>query len=178
MKMTVAMMKTTMNKEVLQPKGQKPIFEFISQKNMQTEKIAQQARKAISRFCIEECRSYCCRKGYLVMTKEEKELVTGETPDESIIKKISENKYSMRLGNPNGCPQLKDYKCQIHANPERPQACKDFPIFTEGKSFRISNRCPAHISGKLYPYIKKLKMLGCKIEENTPFSELEFYNDS
>ena len=43
---------------------------------MNAEKIANKARKSISKYCIDECHAYCCRKGYLVATPKEYRKIT------------------------------------------------------------------------------------------------------
>lgn len=62
-----------------------------------------------------------------------------------------------------GCPALKDNKCIIHNNPERPKVCHEFPIFVYVDSIKISPKCPAYLNSKLYPYIKKFHELGFEI---------------
>jgi len=63
---------------------------------MDVEKIAKKARKSISKFCSEECRSYCCRKGYLVLTPSQADLVTQkkkkEYEDKKLLKGIKEGR--------------------------------------------------------------------------------------
>ena len=59
---------------------------------MKAEEIAEKARRSISKFCAEECKAYCCRKSYLVLTSEEVDLVaqgarTG-LEDKRIINKM------------------------------------------------------------------------------------------
>ncbi|MFQ5474254.1 MAG: hypothetical protein ACE5DM_00290 [Candidatus Nanoarchaeia archaeon] len=52
------------------------------------EAIADRARESISQYCIEECKAYCCRKGYLLLTPEEKALVA---PDMKVKKLYKED---------------------------------------------------------------------------------------
>ncbi len=40
------------------------------------ERILDEARRSISKFCIEECKAYCCRKGHLTLTAKETDLIT------------------------------------------------------------------------------------------------------
>jgi len=146
---------------------------------MDAKKIAEKARKSISKFCIEECKAYCCRKGYLVLTTEEANLITkGKTKEfeeKGTLSRIKDKKYSLDLWNTEfSCPSLsKDFKCSIHKNPKRPQACKDFPLFIDGKTLKISPRCLAVRCGKLYPYIVKLLKEGYKLSEINPYADLE-----
>ena len=60
---------------------------------MKAEEIAEKARRSISRFCAEECKAYCCRKSYLVLTVEEMGLVTQGMRDELEDRKILEKQW-------------------------------------------------------------------------------------
>jgi len=145
------------------------------------EKIAEEARNSISKYCFEECGAYCCRKGYLVLTEEEAKVVTRDDIagflKNNRIKKIKDNKYSFYLGDYNHqCPCLKDLKCIAHKDPNRPLACRQFPVFIEGKNLRLSPRCLAVKNNLLYPYVAKLVKNGFKIIEGDAFADLELYN--
>jgi len=122
------------------------------------EEIANRARDSLGEFCMNECNAYCCRKGYLILSEEELKLFEKDN-----IKTIDNKKYSLFLGNPNGCPNLDGVKCKIHRDPNRPSACKEFPIFIEGNKVRISKRCFGAKEGKLYPFIREFLMAGCEI---------------
>lgn len=132
------------------------------------ERIAQQARKSLSIYCVEECKSYCCRKGYLVLSEKEADLVSHGT-----IKTLETNGQLARMANGNyslnmsiaGCPSFKDEICSIHKSRNRPMACKQFPLFFDGMTIMLSNRCLAVRNGMLYPYIKKLLALGYTLRE-------------
>lgn len=149
---------------------------------MNPERIIAKARKSIGLFCKEECCAYCCRKGYLVLKKSQIDLVTNgkkkELEEKDLIMKKSQGAFSLFMGNKDyPCPSLlNDFSCSIHSKKNRPQACKDFPLFVKGKSLMLSPRCLAVRQGKLYPYIKKLLALGYKIEPPEMFSELEIYS--
>ncbi len=117
-------------------------------------------------FCFEECKSYCCRKGYLVLTKEESEVVAGEKLEslivKDVVKKTDDDNYSLHI---NPCPSLKDNKCSIHKDPKRPTVCREFPIFLwSNKVIHVSNRCLFVKQGLLYPYLAELKLKGYKLE--------------
>ena len=131
---------------------------------MDNERIANDARRSLSKYCYEECSAYCCRKGYLVLTEKEADIVTQGKKDEMIkegrIKELKDGKYSMNLS-PN-CPSLVDNKCIIHKSHSRPKACKDFPLFLSTGEFMFSGRCPAVRQGKLIPYSYKLVRNGMK----------------
>lgn len=148
--------------------------------NKKAELIAKKARKSISSYCYEECKSYCCRKGYLVMTQRQADLVTSGKTQEFLekekLKKLTNKMYSLDMekeGMP--CPALIDYKCTIHNKRNRPKACKEFPIFIEGNKIRLSARCPAVREGKLYPFVHKLVSTGYKLEKAHAYSGLELH---
>ena len=132
---------------------------------MKAEEIAEKARRSISNFCSEECKAYCCRKSYLVLTDEEVDLVaqgmrTG-LENKKIIKKIKKEDYFLNLYN--GCPSLKDNLCVIHNNPKRPIVCKQFPIFIKDKNIRFSPSCLAVKMDLFYPYVHQFLKMGYKI---------------
>jgi Fe-S-cluster containining protein len=148
---------------------------------MNAEKIAQKARKSISKFCSEECKAYCCRKGYLVLDKKETKLILDtilkDSKDMNIIKNISKDKYSLFLGDEEKpCPGLFNFKCTIHKKRNRPLACKQYPIFINGKKISISHRCLAVKQGLFYGFIKQWKRLGYKVEETNSYCDSDFYN--
>jgi len=126
--------------------------------------ILNEARKSISKFCIEECKAYCCRKGHLTLTAKEANLITQnktkEFEKQGTIKKNKEV-FSLNLGK--SCPSLKDFKCIIHKNPQRPLMCKQFPIFITEKSIRFSKGCAAVSKGLFYPYEKQFLNRGYKL---------------
>jgi len=147
---------------------------------MNPEKILKRARNAIGKFCIEECKSYCCRKGYLIINPEKVDKVcqkrTKELGEKNILKKLKSGDYSLDLGNTEmSCPSLdkENFKCKIHKSKKRPEACELFPIFMHGNEIKISPRCLAVKQNLFYPYIARLKKLGYKISETNPYADYE-----
>ncbi len=134
------------------------------------EEIADSARSSISDYCMNECKAFCCSKGYLVLSKKEMILTIGdkqgELEDTGFLTPMENDEYALNLGNPGSCPSLNksNSACVIHKNPGRNLACKKFPIFIEDKKVRFSDRCPAVKANKFYPYIKEFIALGFKIE--------------
>jgi Fe-S-cluster containining protein len=133
------------------------------------ERIADAARKKVGRYCYEECGAYCCRKGYLVMNRKQADLVTaGKTDDMEktiMLKRISEDRYSLNLNKT--CPSLDmdELKCKIHKKRLRPKPCKEFPIFIKDGTVIFSSRCPAVRSGFFFPYEKAFVRKGLKIKQ-------------
>lgn len=147
---------------------------------MDAEEISERARSSISSFCNEECKSYCCRKGYLVLTPHEVDLIMGKTKvqlkEQGHLTVTSTGDYSFFLGySEQGCPSLKNYKCTIHKNRERPKTCKDYPVFIIGKLVRISSRCLAVRMNLFYPFIREFMQLGYKVLESTDFEDSDTY---
>lgn len=140
-----------------------------SKSKEEAEKIAKEARQSISDYCINECHAYCCRKGYLILSDEEVDLLITKNKDELIkeesLKKQPDGKTSFNLGNSFGsCPRLVDNKCTVHKDPKRPSTCDKFPVFVREDSIRLSPRCFAVKTGMMYPFVHKFKELGFKIE--------------
>ncbi len=139
---------------------------------MNIQQLATEARNSISEYCINECHAYCCRKGYLILTEDELNLLTGdkrtELEEKEFIKKQEDGMFSLNLGNHLGsCPQLNENKCRIHKHPGRPTTCEKFPIFIdeEKKEARFSPRCPAVKEQKLYVYEREFIEQGFKINQ-------------
>jgi Fe-S-cluster containining protein len=132
-------------------------------------KIADEARNSLSKYCMEECHAYCCRKGYIIINHEQVDLVIENKKEklisEGTLKELLGGKFSFNFTNSfEGCTQLENGKCKIHKNEKRPNVCKEFPIFITGKTIRLSPRCYGIKEGLLYPFIKKFKELGYEIE--------------
>src|SRR3989338_10838695 len=133
--------------------------------------IADRARKSISSYCMDECKSYCCRKGYLVLTQEQMSVVTQGKNMHGRLKVLENGKTSMHLSP--ACPSLKDFKCTIYTDAKRPKTCSDFPIFIEGTVVRFSPRCLAVRENKFYPFVNEFMAQGCiVIEPEVGFTEV------
>lgn len=145
------------------------------------ENIAVKARKAISSFCHEECRSYCCRKGFLLMDNSEAKTFTSdrvkEFMDTGLLKRMIDGRLSYNISaDEKPCPNLNGFRCMIHSNPNRPRACRQFPVFISRNTVMLSGRCLAVKEGKFYPFIAQWMMIGCKIIVSDQFSNSDFYN--
>ena len=120
------------------------------------EDLLKKARKDIEKYCMEECAAYCCRKGFLVLTEDELDIVTKG--DHSKIKKQKDGTYALELQR--GCPSLEENSCTIHTSRLRPKTCSDFPIFYSGNVVIFSARCPASQTHYFYPLKHELRRLG------------------
>ena len=137
------------------------------------EKISEETKENLGEFCIKECRAYCCRKGYMIVTPDEARLLAGENFDKLIedktLRELSSGKFILQFhNNLGGCPSLdlKDCTCKIHKNPGRPSTCRDFPIFIVGREIKISPRCPAKKAGKFFKFEHEAINLGYKIVDD------------
>ena len=132
---------------------------------MKAKQIAEKARKSISKFCSEECKAYCCRKSYLVLTNEEVDLVAQgmrkNLEDKKILKKTKGEDHYINLHD--DCPSLKNNLCVIHNNSKRPEVCKQFPIFIKDKNVRFSPVCLAVKMDLFYPYVHEFLKMSYKI---------------
>lgn len=123
------------------------------------EKLAISARKSISSYCFNECLAYCCRRGYLLLSKKEVGLLRIDF--NNLVIMPVDKRYIFNLSK--GCPNLKDYKCTIHKNSKRPKVCKEFPLFIFEKTIIITEDCPAVKENMLYPFLAEFKSMGYKL---------------
>jgi Fe-S-cluster containining protein len=137
------------------------------------ETLAIKARNSIGKYCYSECNAFCCRKGLILMSAKEAKLLSGKNHKKleklTVLTKIDRGRYVLDLGETaSGCPSLKESKCTVHKNPERPTACKEFPLFIwkkKGKDIvHLSGRCPAVNAGLFYPSLWKFKLMGYEID--------------
>ena len=149
---------------------------------MDAEAIADEARKSIGKFCIEECRAFCCRKCYLVLEEDEVDVVVQgrktELEGKGLLKRLASGKYSLNMGTSDmPCPSLDliTFKCGIHTHPKRPMTCRNFPLFIKGKKIMLSPRCLAVRRGMFYPSIVRLKMMGYSLVKPEEYSDIEIY---
>ena len=144
------------------------------------EKIVKEARASLSSFCVDECRAYCCRKGYLVLEEDEVGIVLNgkEKEYEGSLKNLGDGKYSLNMGKLNlPCPCLgPDFMCKIHNNKKRPLVCKEFPLFIKGNHIILSSRCLAVKQDKFFPYIKKLMKEGYDMYIADEHENSEFFS--
>ncbi|MFW6014573.1 MAG: YkgJ family cysteine cluster protein [Candidatus Nanoarchaeia archaeon] len=129
---------------------------------MEINELAEKARNSLGSYCFEYCKAYCCRKGYLIINKEEAEIITGNRIEEYIeMKKLKQNRNSYVLYLSGGCPALKDFKCTLHKDPNRPYMCREFPVFVKGDCIFVAERC--HAKERFYPVFSEAKRLGIEI---------------
>ena len=135
---------------------------------MDVNRYINKTRNMLKNYCVEECKSYCCRNGYLIIDEAAAKLINAN------LKKINEMEYSLNLKG--DCPCLVNFKFKIYKNSNRPTACQDFPIFVEGKTIKLSNRCLAVKSGKFFGFVKKMNSLGYEIKQSGSLADSDFFN--
>lgn len=133
-------------------------------------RLANESLTDLSDYCVNECHAYCCRKGYLIISSDEVDLIVNDKKEKLILegnlRELIDGKFSLSFENScGGCPSLKDSKCLVHGKERRPKTCKDFPIFILGKKIKISNRCPGKKNNKFFKFIKEAEVLGYEIVE-------------
>lgn len=137
--------------------------------NFDPEELANKARESLSTYCFTECKAKCCRKGFLLLKAEEVPLMQGVDKEKLKVIPTAEDgrEFVLNLGEKEtGCPNLQDYKCMIHKNPNRPKACQDFPLFIwKNKTIMVTHACPGVRENMLYPFLAEFKMKGYKIVE-------------
>lgn len=146
---------------------------------MDPDAIANKARNSLSRFCMDECKSYCCRKGFLPVQPDELPIVLNHKDEQykDLIKTQSDGSYRMYMGKQDKpCPSLDaNYQCEIFTHSKRPSVCHEFPLFlhpTQKIGF-ASPRCLAVREQKLFPYIKQLEMQGYRFLHETEYADMD-----
>ncbi len=145
------------------------------------EAIAIEARASIGKYCIEECKAYCCRSSHLILDEGQVDVVTQGKREEitgrKLLERIPDRRYSLDMGDHSQpCPSLgRDFRCRIHKDSRRPKTCGDFPLFLHGKSILLSQRCPAVKENLLFPYTKRLSMMGYNVVRSSVTLDSDFY---
>jgi hypothetical protein len=143
------------------------------------EKLAEEMRESLSEYCINECKSFCCREGHLIVSNEELDfIISDENKKEKLISEgfVQEKMFCKNLlsfsNSCGGCPSLdlENFKCKIHEDSKRPKTCKDFPIFIIGKEIKISSRCLAKADNKFFKFENDAERLGYKIVGSFSFN--------
>ncbi|MFW5705053.1 MAG: YkgJ family cysteine cluster protein [Nanoarchaeota archaeon] len=116
---------------------------------------------------MNECKAFCCQNGKLLLqTPQEVQIIAleeiSEFKNSKILTQSECGNYHYNLEK-KPCPHLKDSKCTIHTNPNRPRVCKDYPIFIVRKFVLFSPSCPAVKAGMLNKFHEKIEKTGFKI---------------
>lgn len=115
-------------------------------------------------FCYETCGAHCCRHGRLNLQERELEKVTGDRRQElertGRLTKEWDGSWTLLLAP--GCPALlPDHRCAIY--PERPKACREYPIFRFNRAVVTVDDCPLIKSGRLEPHLDALRKDGVNV---------------
>jgi hypothetical protein len=81
-------------------------------KDDSAEKLAMTARESLSSYCYLECKAHCCRKGYLLLTAKEVDLMQNTRKEDLKIipvqMELDKRGYVFNLGlRADGCPKPK-----------------------------------------------------------------------
>ena len=90
--------------------------------------------KQLSEFCVNECNAQCCDLSGLgtVFSKKDAEFVSDE------ISKVGEGLYNV-----GSCKHCQDNYCTEWDNPDRPDACNDFPFqYFDNDYVAFKGMCP------------------------------------
>lgn len=142
----------------------------------QIERIVKEARNSLGKFCLEECKGYCCRKGYLALVEENVDTVTHGNREKFLVdgnlKLMSPRKYSLSISQGCPCLDMETFMCKIYTDKNKPKVCDDFPISLNNNMAIVSSRCLAVRENKLFGYMKELELLGCNVVECDSFVDI------
>ncbi|MBN2880872.1 YkgJ family cysteine cluster protein [Candidatus Woesearchaeota archaeon] len=117
------------------------------------DKLISFIRTDIGRFCS-QCHSKCCSVGKIIISKKELDCFTKK-----VFIERSDGLFEVVLKT--GCPELKsDCLCNIY--PNRPEICREYPIFRHANLILVSSICPY-----IHEYdeqLEELKKLGARVE--------------
>lgn len=126
-------------------------------------------RNSLTEYCVLKCKSKCCKKGKLLI-QSQKELFsiikledTKKLYEDNIIilHPKTDNWFYLDHEKMGGCPKLLENNyCSIHNNLDRPQICRDFPIFLKEKYIITADFCPAIKENLLERELNELKEMG------------------
>jgi len=85
---------------------------------------------SLTLYC-EECGAACCNAGKIALDRKSARF---------FARKISHNGFDV-VNLENGCEHLKDGRCAIY--PDRPDTCRQFPLFLRHKTLFVATCCPA-----------------------------------
>ncbi len=131
--------------------------------------IIEKIRKNIGEYCMCNCKSLCCKSGYLpIKNDEELRFIVGDEryknrEKDSFIEKTKYNGYLLKLTPENPCPKFKNNKCSIYNSKNRPKICREYPISFTKTQVIISPTCPAFENNVMKKELEELKKLGMKI---------------
>ena len=127
--------------------------------------LLKNARNSISDFCMNECKSLCCRKGKLILLSDlEITAVVGDKKNEylkdgTLVQSESGNLIYDFSKVP--CKNLfNESLCKIHKSNSRPKVCQDYPLFLKNNYVIKASTCPAIENGLIDKELKEIEKLG------------------
>lgn len=131
------------------------------------QKIANDARNSIANYCINDCKAYCCKNGFLlILSEKELKFVSSNKIFQNIssgfLLKSEKANVLFDLKN-SRCLKLTDENtCSKHKSKNRPKICSDYPLFIVKNNIILSSTCYAVKNNLLNSYIIELEKLGLK----------------
>jgi len=126
-------------------------------------------RSSLSSYCVDVCKSQCCKKGKLLLLNSgEVNLISEGKKDElllskTLVKSESDNIHFDFSKNKNSCTKLcLDGLCLVYGNKNRPKVCSDYPLFKVKEFVMAADSCRAVREGvldiKLNEFCKKYNL--------------------
>ncbi|MFT4310725.1 MAG: YkgJ family cysteine cluster protein [Candidatus Woesearchaeota archaeon] len=123
------------------------------------EHIAEQARTSLGPYCMSICQAKCCKFGQLVMNRHEAVPFLQKCTDKSKLTVHQNGTHYFNLAP--ACHNLQDSKCSIYT--QRPQTCRDYPIYVRGNTVILASSCEGFQIGLLDDYKKECEALGARV---------------
>lgn len=110
---------------------------------------------------MSNCDALCCKRGNLLLINQNElnVIVDNNLKNKNCLKKDPNGFLLYDLEN-FGCKNLVNNLCIEHKNPNRPIACKQYPIFEIKNKLMFAKTCPAINSGLINEEINDLKKQG------------------
>lgn len=118
--------------------------------------VIEQARNAVSKYCI-TCEESCCKKGLLNITTQEAALIKKKKPKALFLEEWD---GSLSITLEPGCTFLENNQCTIYE--ERPQACRKYPFYQFAKRVVVA-RCPPTKKGLLDKELEEIRKEGFEV---------------
>ena len=101
---------------------------------------------SLSSYCKDECHAACCRRGRIVLDASEAAFFKRKVVRPDALELVDLT---------SGCEHLRTDRCSIYS--DRPQVCRDFPLFLRHKTLFVSTTCLAVDAGVLDEGLVTLK---------------------
>ncbi|MFT7616342.1 MAG: Fe-S-cluster containining protein [Candidatus Woesearchaeota archaeon] len=100
------------------------------------------------------CQAKCCKRGKIIV---DNATLIKQNPDLGTVREDGLREMSLTPQ----CKFLKESKCTVYEN--RPQICRDYPLFDRYKKLFVASSCEGYQKGLLDEHLEKLKQEGFEI---------------